>query len=460
MTTRPRLRFRRRQPCWHGPAERRESWPAGPISWSSCASICGTPTSSWTSSGFPSSWSCATSPAKGFGSARRSPATGSTRTPRSRPPIPPGRRGADHGRLADSEPGQRGRQPVQLVARRPTRFRPLIALDATVRDRRARRDPRGPRRDVLHGAGQERARARRDPDDDRLPASSCAQRLGLRAIHPAQRDGHRRRRRGVVGAARRRPEDRSRRRAWAWPPSPRRRASRPRPAAGWRASPPPRRPSPAAGELAGNVATPISDMRGTAEYRLHLVGVSPGGRWRGRSSGRERVRQSSRRSPQESADADQSLPITRNPSRVQEDSRHDDDQRRAAEFLCEPRQSLLEVLRDTLRLTGAKEGCNNGNCGACTVILDGVPVNSCLVLAVEAEGADDRDRRRAGRARATCTRSSSASWKAPPCSAASARPASSSPPRRCWTGTRTRPSTRSASTWPTTSAAARATTRS
>ena len=59
----------------------------------------------------------------------------------------------------------------------------------------------------------------------------------------------------------------------------------------------------------------------------------------------------------------------------------------SAEFLCEPRQSLLEVLRETLRLTGAKEGCNNGNCGACTVMLDGVPVNSCIVLAVEVEGA-------------------------------------------------------------------------
>jgi carbon-monoxide dehydrogenase small subunit len=56
------------------------------------------------------------------------------------------------------------------------------------------------------------------------------------------------------------------------------------------------------------------------------------------------------------------------------------------EFLCEPRQSLLEVLRDSLHLTGAKEGCNNGNCGACTVLLDGVPVVSCLVLAVEVEG--------------------------------------------------------------------------
>lgn len=57
------------------------------------------------------------------------------------------------------------------------------------------------------------------------------------------------------------------------------------------------------------------------------------------------------------------------------------------EFLCEPRQSLLECLRDVVGLTGAKEGCNDGNCGACTVMLDGRIVNSCLVLGVEVEGA-------------------------------------------------------------------------
>src|SRR3972149_1132778 len=58
------------------------------------------------------------------------------------------------------------------------------------------------------------------------------------------------------------------------------------------------------------------------------------------------------------------------------------------DFLCEPRQSLLEVLRDTLDLAGAKEGCNNGNCGACNVMLNGALVNSCCVLGVEVQGGD------------------------------------------------------------------------
>ena len=57
-----------------------------------------------------------------------------------------------------------------------------------------------------------------------------------------------------------------------------------------------------------------------------------------------------------------------------------------AEFLCEPHETLLHAIRDRLMLTGAKEGCSNGNCGACSILLDGVLVNSCLVLAAEAEG--------------------------------------------------------------------------
>ena len=56
------------------------------------------------------------------------------------------------------------------------------------------------------------------------------------------------------------------------------------------------------------------------------------------------------------------------------------------EFLCDPRQTLLDALRTDLGLTGSKEGCGNGNCGACNVLLDGVLVNSCLVFAAEVQG--------------------------------------------------------------------------
>ncbi len=58
----------------------------------------------------------------------------------------------------------------------------------------------------------------------------------------------------------------------------------------------------------------------------------------------------------------------------------------AVEFLCEPQQTLLDVLRDVLALTGTKEGCGTGDCGACTVTLDGRLVCSCLMLGVEADG--------------------------------------------------------------------------
>lgn len=58
----------------------------------------------------------------------------------------------------------------------------------------------------------------------------------------------------------------------------------------------------------------------------------------------------------------------------------------AVEFLCETEQTLLDCLRDELNLTGAKEGCSSGDCGSCSVLVDGRLVCSCLVLGVEAKG--------------------------------------------------------------------------
>jgi len=58
------------------------------------------------------------------------------------------------------------------------------------------------------------------------------------------------------------------------------------------------------------------------------------------------------------------------------------------EFLCDPRETLLDVLRDRLGLTGTKEGCGTGDCGACSVTLGGRVVCSCLVLGAEADGAE------------------------------------------------------------------------
>jgi aerobic-type carbon monoxide dehydrogenase small subunit (CoxS/CutS family) len=60
----------------------------------------------------------------------------------------------------------------------------------------------------------------------------------------------------------------------------------------------------------------------------------------------------------------------------------------AHEVAIEPRQSLLQVLREELHLTGTKEGCSEGECGACTVMLNGKTVDSCLIFGVEAEGCD------------------------------------------------------------------------
>jgi aerobic carbon-monoxide dehydrogenase small subunit len=56
------------------------------------------------------------------------------------------------------------------------------------------------------------------------------------------------------------------------------------------------------------------------------------------------------------------------------------------QYLCEPTQTLVNVLRNELEMTGTKEGCSTGDCGACSVVVDGALVCSCLVLAVETDG--------------------------------------------------------------------------
>jgi carbon-monoxide dehydrogenase small subunit len=60
----------------------------------------------------------------------------------------------------------------------------------------------------------------------------------------------------------------------------------------------------------------------------------------------------------------------------------------AQTVLADPRDTLLDLLRERIGLTGTKEGCGNGNCGTCTVLVDGAPVNACLMLALEAPGHD------------------------------------------------------------------------
>ena len=117
------------------------------------------------------------------------------------------------------------------------------------------------------------------------------------------------------------------------------------------------------------------------------------------------------------------------------------------EFLCEPSDTMLDALRGPLGLTGSKEGCASGDCGACSITLDDSLVCSCLMLAVESEGHEIRtiegmahgDKlhplqqkflESAALQCGICTRCSRNSWKWRRCNAASARRACWSPPMR------------------------------
>ena len=99
-------------------------------------------------------------------------------------------------------------------------------------------------------------------------------------------------------------------------------------------------------------------------------------------------------------------------------------------LLVDTRTSLLDLLREHLGLTGAKKGCDHGQCGACTVLIDGRRANACLALAVAHDGAEivTVEGLAAGRAHAVCSSRSSSTTRS---SAAIARPGSSAPRPRC-----------------------------
>ena len=92
--------------------------------------------------------------------------------------------------------------------------------------------------------------------------------------------------------------------------------------------------------------------------------------------------------------------------------------------LDDPRVTLLDLLRERLDLTGTKKGCDRGQCGACTVLVDGRRINACLTLAVSLDGARSR-RSRGSRTATRCTRSRRPSSTTTASSAASARRARS-----------------------------------
>jgi carbon-monoxide dehydrogenase medium subunit len=159
-----------------------------------------------------------------------------------------------------------------------------------------------------------------------------------------------------------------------------------------------------AAAAAQDAARPIDDARGTSAQRSHLVGVLVKRALRTAASRAKRSINVETPGTQRRRDALASwlhLRISATLRRLLSGQgiRAEKDQTgahktriqaeingAAVEFLCEPHQSLLECLRDVLGLTGTKEGCYDGNCGACSVLLDGRLVNACLVLGVEVEG--------------------------------------------------------------------------
>ena len=131
---------------------------------------------------------------------------------------------------------------------------------------------------------------------------------------------------------------------------------------------------------------------------------------------------------------------------------------KSVEVKVDPTWTLLYVFREELKLTGTKKGCEKGDCGACTVLLEGNAVNSCLVLALQAEGKEMETIENLGTADSLHPSRRASSLTAP-CSAASARPACCYRPRRFLKRNPTRLRKKSAKRSPATCAGVQATRR-
>ena len=129
------------------------------------------------------------------------------------------------------------------------------------------------------------------------------------------------------------------------------------------------------------------------------------------------------------------------------------------EFVCEPDETLLDALRDRVGLTGVKEGCGTGDCGACSITLDGALVCSCLVLGAEAEDAV-LPQSKVWPTVTSCTRCSRNFWNMLLCSVVSALRVSWLRPNLCSRKTPTQPNKKCVMHWQVIFAAARATTKS
>ena len=139
-----------------------------------------------------------------------------------------------------------------------------------------------------------------------------------------------------------------------------------------------------AGGIAATEATPISDQRGSADFRRYLVEVMT-------KQSVLRAAGTSARQPDGRGHATEANPRGNgSEARMAKQVFNLHVNGRDYDVYSEPNRTLLEVVRDELRFTGAKEGCGTGDCGACTMHVDGKAVTSCLMLAPDAEGRDIR----------------------------------------------------------------------